>query len=193
VNKTFLSLFSSLLLILTVVSTFLLLPSKKDKERLDQMRAIIENHEKEVTEIQQERSGVRKEIIVGSVDRRLQTKITAEKSIVDIEKKDGAYDLVEKLSEVTYVTQESLYPNHVVRVVKADTAYYHHRQEQITADHVTFYRYLIDQEAIPSSFEGITPSMQGNGDKLTVDLKGKGSYRLSRAHGQISEINNLKR
>lgn len=186
-NK-FLIAFSSFLVVLVAVAVFFLIPTEKDVEKLAQLKLMLENESATMTGIQQEREGVRKEMISGKSPHRLQTRVTAEKSIVDIEKKEDYYDLKETLSGVTYVTEESVRPNHLLRVIHANQALYHHHEEQITADQVTFYRYQIEGEGIPATFEGLSPLMQGSGDQLTVDLKGEKSYRLSRARGQIFQV-----
>lgn len=152
------------------------------------MRQMITDQSMGRTGFQQEREKVRKEMIAGPFSHRLHTVVLAEKSLVEIEKKDKGYDLIEKLSGVSYLTQESVSPRHLVRVIKADHAVYHYSDERITADRVAFTRYLLADEKIPSSFEGVAPLMQGSGDQLKVDLKGERKYSLSRARGQIFQV-----
>jgi hypothetical protein len=121
---------------------------------------------------QQKRFNVNKQIIFNQAGNRLQMRLRSLTSELIAHYEDNQMEMMERLQHVQCTMQEEFLaapaesPKQLIRYMEADSATYHYKTEELIADHVKLFRYLMPGHQFISSFEKTQPLMQGTAEQI---------------------------
>lgn len=132
-----------------------------------------EHAKQEEEPVQQTRYEVGKQMICAKEGKRMQSRLSSDKSELVFDQQAGKGDFVEHFTRLTCAMQEKpLKEGHGqhLRLLKARQATYSYKSGQLDAQEVALSDYLIPGEQWPVSLDPFTPFLQGEAEKVNLSL-----------------------
>ena len=127
---------------------------------------------------QQNRKGVQKDLLFTRNGKRLQMRLVSKEATMVLEHQvEGTY-LMEQMRDVKCWMQEDLTvvdgkTQQVLRYLEADSATYSYKNDQVVANDVKVFRYILPGQELPATLTNLKPTLKGHAEGVQFSMAGK--------------------
>lgn len=126
----------------------------------------------------QNRKGVQKDLLFTRNGKRMQMRLVSKEATMVLEHQlEGTY-LMEQMRDVKCWMQEELAvvdgkPQQTLRYLEADSATYSYKNDEVVANDVKVYRYILPGHELPQNLAGFKPTLKGHAEGVQFSMAGK--------------------